>query len=105
MPKVALSDNTLRLVERLFQPLDRAAAVATLEDECGSELPLMRGASPESLERIRFAVLKLSEGSPTRLAEAVELAKIDWRDVLVAAQFANDLQAHAAWFRERNGDA
>jgi hypothetical protein len=105
MPKVALTADTLRLVERLFQPRHRAAVVTTLEGECGSDLPFMSEATSESVERIRFAVLKLSAGSPSKVAETVAVAKVDWRDVLAAAQFANDVQAHAAWFREQNGDA
>jgi hypothetical protein len=105
MFKVALSTDTLRLVDRLFQPQDRAAVVAMLECECGASLPFMSEATSESLERIRFAVLKLSEGSPSKVAEAVAVAEVDWRDVLVAAQFADSLQAHAAWSREQRGDA
>jgi hypothetical protein len=31
----------------------------------------------------------------------VELAKIDSRDVLVAAGFGNDVRAHESWFPER----
>ncbi|NJK52150.1 MAG: hypothetical protein HC936_03760 [Leptolyngbyaceae cyanobacterium SU_3_3] len=100
MPNAALSADTLHLVEYLFRPQHRAAVILILEGECGADLPFMGGATPESLERIRFAVLRLSEGSPSKVAEAVALAKTDWRDVLVAAQFANGLQAHVAWFRE-----
>ena len=105
MPGVVLSADTLRLVERLFHPQHRSAVVATLEADCGAELPFMSEATAESLERIRFAVLKLSEGSTTMLGEAIALAKVDWRDVLVAAEFASSLQAHATWFRERSGGA
>jgi hypothetical protein len=32
------------------------------------------------------------------LQKAIDLAKIDWRDVLVAADFASDLTAHTSWW-------
>lgn len=41
------------------------------------------------LERIRFAVIKLSDGNKDNLKNAIELAKTDWRDVLCSAEFAN----------------
>ena len=77
--------------------------VALLEAECGTNLPFMNRETPESLERIRFAVLRLSRGSMAELARAVSIARVDWRDVLVAAQFASDLDAHHAWLREQIG--
>ena len=100
MPRVALTSNTLRLVRHLFQLEQHAGVVEKLEVECASDLPFMSDATPESLERIRFAVLKLSKGSAIELARAIALAKVDWRDVLVAAQFANDLRAHEFWLHE-----
>ena len=61
-------------------------------------LPLSIPANPASLERIRFAVLKVSCVDLNRLQKAIDLAKIDWRDVLVAADFASDLTAHTSWW-------
>jgi hypothetical protein len=46
---------------------------------------------------VRFAALKLSAGGMDRLRKAIELAKTDWRDLLVAAEFANDVNAHKRW--------
>jgi hypothetical protein len=45
-------------------------------------------------------VLKISNGDQDKLLEAVLLAKRDWRDVLVWAGFANDLDAHAQWAKD-----
>ena len=101
MPEVALTANTLRLIERIFPSELCASVVALVEAECGSGLPFMGEATPEGLERVRFAVLKLSKGSTTQLAREVALANIDWRDVLVAAEFSTDLHAHRLWLRER----
>lgn len=50
------------------------------------------------LERVRFAALKLSTGSLAGLRRAVELAKLDARDLLMAAGFGHDVRAHEAWF-------
>jgi hypothetical protein len=55
-------------------------------------------ANPASIERIRFAVLKLSAGDLKALQRAIDLAKIDWRDVLVAAGFCSDVTAHKSWW-------
>jgi len=52
------------------------------------------------LERIRFAVLKLSGGSQFALLYALRCAQIDWRDVLAAAGFADSTTAHEAWAPE-----
>jgi len=111
MPELALSDKTLRLVRCVFRSDQQSAAVAILEAECGSNLPFMAAATAESIERVRFAVLKMSGGELSELRRALSLANTDWRDILVAAHFADDLLAHVAWFDERiagdtaNGDA
>lgn len=76
----------------------RQTAAELLVVECGVNLPLWRGTDPQGLERIRFAALKLSNGDLGELRRAVEIAKVDWRDVLVAAGFGHDPRAHERWF-------
>ena len=102
---VPLSPSTLELVQRMFGLRHRAQAVALLEAECGADLPFQEKASPESLERIRFAVLQLASGSFAKLEQAIASAKQDWRDVLVAAGFGEDVDAHTAWARRYLGGA
>jgi hypothetical protein len=97
-----LSADTERLVELLFAPEHRAAAKDLLRLRCGAGVPLMDGASAGQFERLRFAVLKLSEGAMPELVRAVEIANADWRDVLVAAGFGSNLNAHRDWFNERS---
>ena len=97
MPNVPLSDDTQRRVDALFAANERAAAAQLLIEQCGDNLPFDEGQSPVQLERIRFAALKLSAGSLTELREAVALANIDSRDVLVAAGFGSDVTAHRSW--------
>jgi hypothetical protein len=92
-----LSQATLEKVHQLFRPEEHPQVVALLETECGNNLPFLDKLGPEALERFRFAALKLSEGNFEKLRRAVDVAKIDWRDLLVAAGFANDLEAHKKW--------
>jgi hypothetical protein len=48
------------------------------------------------LQRSALAVARLDG-----LRKAVELAQADWRDLLVAADFASDPQAHLQWLPRR----
>ena len=95
---VALSNKTeQRLVAMFPAPREQGQARCILEHECAEDLPLWCDTTGTGLERIRFAVLKLSGGSLDSLVEATCLAQTDWRDALVAAGFADDVDAHLAW--------
>ena len=96
--------QTRRKLEQLFAPEQWSVAIEVLEAACGSNLPLIEKQGAEGIERVRCAALKLSGGSLEKLQAAVRLAQTDWRDVLVAAGFANSLTAHLAWLRG-DGDA
>ena len=78
-----LTLKTIALIHSIFPSHFRAEVQRILEDDCGQNLPLCKDCTPESLERLRFAALKISEGKMDRLLEAVSLAKIDWRDLLM----------------------
>jgi hypothetical protein len=92
-----LSPGTLRRIAALFPGRQRAEAAQLLAEECGDNLPLADTLGAAGIERIRFAVLKISQGSLDRLWEAVELAQHDWRDALVGAGFGDDITAHLRW--------
>ncbi len=92
-----LSDGTWQRLRALFPPDMRIATARVLATQCGTNLPGLRELDAVGLERYRFAALKLSDGDLDRLREAVELANVDWRDLLVAAEFASDTEAHLAW--------
>lgn len=94
---VPLSPKTLSRVAALFVPAERDDASSILVSRCGDQLPGMAQASPHDLERIRFAALRLSRGRLRELKQAVALAETDWRDLLVAAGFAEDPTAHLRW--------
>ncbi len=94
---VPLTDRTLAIIAQLFSPAERSAAAELLATECADRLPLYRPVTPEGLERVQFAALRLSGGRLTQLRAAVDLAREDWRDLLVAAGFAHEVQAHLRW--------
>lgn len=92
-----LSEACVDRVKALFGEEDRPAATSALEAECGTNLPLMSAASADAIDRVRFAAIRFSGGELSRLYEAIELAKTDWRDLLVASGFADDPLAHRKW--------
>jgi hypothetical protein len=95
-----VSSETEKRIALLFPPDERARVRAILSEECGINLPFLQNFDDVKLERFQFAALKLSEGKIDKLNSAVALAKRDWRDLLVAAGFANDIHAHLLWLPE-----
>lgn len=92
-----LSPETQRRVDLLFPATQRALASTLLVEHCGHNLPFNEHCDEYAMERIRFAVLKLSAGDLTQLQAAIEDAKVDTRDVLVAAGFGSSVQIHQDW--------
>ena len=86
------------VVEHFFHGDVRSAVTAVLLHECGFGLPLASGA--ELVERIRLAVLKLADGDADAVRDHAKAASLDWRDVLVAADFGDDIAAHVKWANE-----
>ena len=94
-----LSAETTARIEALFAEDERGYAARILVEELSANLP---GAStPEGLERLHFAALKISEGRIKELQAACRLAQIDSRDLLCAAGFELDADAHKAWMPVR----
>jgi hypothetical protein len=101
-PKLSL--ETQRRVEMMYYPEQVEEVTRLLVEECGYNIPGTRAKDDEhSMERLRFAALKVSSGHIGRLKEAVDLAKVDYRDVLLWAGFANDVAKHKAWLPEAMG--
>jgi hypothetical protein len=92
-----LTDGTRARVHALFPAGDWATVESLLIERCGSNLPLVND-WPQLVERIRYAVLKLSAGRISELGRHLDVACTDWRDVLVAAGFGDDSRVHLAWF-------
>ncbi len=97
---IELSPNTRVVVGKLFSPENQSDAESFLVHECANNLPFCEDCTPEKMERVRFAALKVSGGSLERLCDAIELAQTDWRDLLVGSGFADDVLAHEEWGRE-----
>src|SRR5262245_24394290 len=98
---VELSPLTKQHLAVLFGPADVTEAELLLAQECAENLPMVGNPTPTSLERLRFAAIRLSEGKLARLRDAIALAKRDWRDLLVASDFADDVDAHRKWRPQR----
>ena len=93
---IALSDGTRQRIAALFSADDVHEAERLLREECAGNVHFPIG-TPEGLERVRFAALRTSRGELARLRDALRLAQVDWRDLLVEAGFANDPTAHERW--------
>jgi len=96
-----ISQETEKRIAPLFPPDERSLVRAFLSEECGNNLPFLEHHDDVKLERFQFATLKLSEGKLDKLDRAVALAKRDWRDLLMAAGFAEDTNAHMSWLPEQ----
>lgn len=92
-----LSKLTETVLERMFPNAEQDAVRSLLFEECTGKLPSVE---PNGYERIHLAILKISNGDVKKFIEAAELARRDWRDVLMWAEFANDSDAHRKWARK-----
>jgi len=93
----ALSSRTVEIIEATLPAEVQADARGLLETECSKHALGCEDWSEEQMERIWFAALKLANGDFSRLKSAVDLAKADWRDLLMAAGFGANLNAHTIW--------
>jgi hypothetical protein len=93
-----LTSRLERAVRSLFEPADVPSAIAYLVDECAADR--LHAPSESLLERVRAAALKVSGGSLHSLKAATALAQADWRDLLMAAEFGLDIDAHEKWLSD-----
>lgn len=100
-----MSPETVRRVEILFPPAERSRVQELLRNECGNNLPMLDKADMFELERFRFAALKYCDGRFDLLEGAIEPAKEDWRDLLMAVGFGDDVEAHRQWEPVPPGEA
>lgn len=101
-PYIGLTAKTRQHIAAIF-PDDQEIVADLLLKECGANLPFLENADPVRLERYRFAALRLSRGDLSKLDIVIELAKRDWRDLLVAAGFGEDTEAHLRWNPQLDG--
>jgi len=84
-----LSAEILRAVETLFFEKNQELAKGLLCEDWGT--------AARELHRCRLAALKYSDGDLSKLEHALKLARIDYRDLLMAAGFGYDTTAHLNW--------
>ncbi len=94
---VPLGEEVEKRIELLFAPEERERARVMLVEECGENIP---GWKIANLERLRFAVLKISDGKIHQLCAAVDTSKLYFRDVLMWAGFG-DVESFRGWLPER----
>ena len=82
---VKLSDRVVKTVQRTFTLDQQPEANRLLEQKC-VRFPYTEN-TPEGLERNRLAVLKIAAGNLDELRKQIEVAKIDWRDVINEAEY------------------
>ena len=90
-----LKGKTITLINKIF-PFDERENIISMLNECGKHLPLIMDENPLA-ERIIFAAIKVSDGDTEEFNSALELAKIDWRDLLVWAGFEHNVNEHNIW--------
>ena len=93
-----LTPRTEEIIERVVAPNVQGEVRSLLQRGCDAQTLACTGWSDEQMERIWFAVLKLGEGKPASVKSAVSLAQTDWRDLLMAAGFGEDEDAHERWW-------
>ena len=92
-----LSPYTQQLVKRLFEPEEQVEAARRLIEECGNNLPFCDNYDEYEIERIRFAALRIGLGYMDEMQKAIDIAKRDWRDILMWSGFGYTLTAHQEW--------
>jgi hypothetical protein len=97
---IPLSEKTKRAAELLLAEPDRSRIEQRLVAETSEEIPMWREFTPEGLERIRFSVLKLIAQGPKNENSAFNNAKEDWRDLFMAAGFAESATEHERWYEK-----
>ena len=83
VPQVS-RDDVLRIIARDFPPEHRASMLQDLDTLTNPEIP-----------RVQLAVLKLVNGRMGELPRYLEMARVDYRDVLMWAEYPAD--AKVGW--------
>jgi hypothetical protein len=98
---IALSERTKHLIAKLFTKSEGVIIWDMLYRAVGQNINYCNPATPENMERIRFAILKLTKQSRLNLAVGIYQAQTDWRDLLMSAGFGHDANQHMAWYQEQ----
>ena len=80
----------------MFRETDVPEAERLLEHSTDDPL-LLADVDRQGADRLLFAMIRQSDGDIGRLQEAISQFRRDWRDLLVASDFADDPDAHKTW--------
>ena len=94
---IELGAKVREKIRTAFSPSDQDRVAMLLMHECADNLPFLEKTEAEDLQRIRLAVITLSQGQLKALQEWIDRAKVDWRDVLKAAGEPQTDTAYRAW--------
>ena len=97
-----ITQKTAKIIVTLFSKNEQSIVIDEIESNCSTNVPGCDNWTNVQLERIWFAVLKLSNGELIRLEASVKLVNTDFRDLLMAADFGYDLEAHNKWYKQLN---
>lgn len=96
-----LSLETEKRIDLLFPPDKQNQVQILLWELCEDQLTYLHHWDESAWDRITFSILKLSDGDFEKFKNALRLAATDYRDLLVASGFANDIKAHQSWLPVR----
>ncbi len=98
---VPLTRRTAALVQRVAGSADAERLGRRLLEEIpGATDTGFHGPARDLLERIRISVLRLLHEGDQREDRVFDLARVDWRDLLMAAGHGEDVAAHEEWAEE-----
>lgn len=94
---IPLTKHTMDRLMKVFDAELHEEAERILAHEVADNLYSCENKTPEEMERVRFAVIKMSEGVIERMKEWIEITKSDWNTLFVAAGFHEDYHAYKKW--------
>ena len=83
-----MGDQVIEKIRQHFRDAERETVISEFERNGIRE------------ERVQLALIKLSDGNVDKLREFIEVAKIDWRDVLAWAEYPEEIML-PTWRMER----
>ncbi len=95
---IELSNRTIELIDRCLPEAMRNQIKNLLLESVSENIPYCDNSTPEEMDRIRFAIIKLVLENNRNLDNAVQQAKTDWRDLIMMAGFGHDTGEHNKWF-------
>ena len=96
---IELSGDTKCLIEVLLPPANRERITKRILDEVSENIPFCADSTPETMERIRFSVIRLLHEGQMAEDDVFTLAYVDWRDLFMAAGHAG-VDDHEKWAQD-----